>query len=295
MLAMSQARIVAAALQSVHAGLEIELVGTATSGDRTTGALSQAGGKGLFTAELAAALRAGQVQLAVHSAKDLPCRTDDAFRVVAAGERGDPRDALVRPAGGGIGDLPHGATVGTSSLRRAAQLLALRDDLRVVPVRGNVETRIAKVLADDREADATVLAMAGLDRAGLTSRYAGNICPLAAAEFVPAAGQGILAVQMLASDASVRRLVQPIVDAAVQDAFAAERKVLRELAADCHSCVGVHVVPAGGAWRALAMVARPDGADMVRIALSAPSAGDAADALLNELRRRGVTDLRKFE
>jgi len=294
-LARRQSRIVAEALCRSHPLLEVELVEIVTRGDRR-GRQRQvdAGAKGLFTAELEAALRSRSVDLAVHSAKDLPARMPEDLRIAAVPAREDARDALICRSGGGLDDLPRGATVGTSSLRRRAQLLRMRGDLKIVPIRGNVQTRLKKLLAARKPSfDAIVLAMAGLIRSGLVRSYAEHIYPLGVGQFVPAAGQGALAVQSLAAPAggcggSPGELAAAINDPLAYQALSAERAIVRKLDADCHSCLAVYLAPAAGSWRAWAMAARPDGSKMVRIELAAETADQAAKALLEAMRERGT-------
>jgi len=291
---MRQAQLVAEALEDRCGHVRTEFVGIVTGGDRAAGALAPLGGKGLFTAELEEALRRGDIHLAVHSAKDLPVSMSGRFTIAAIPGRDDPRDALLSRGGGGIEDLPRGASVGTASPRRRAQLLCCRGDLNVVPVRGNVETRVRRVLEPGAGAlDAVVLAMAGLKRCGLTDTHGRNISPLDAETFVPAAGQGILVAQYLTGAAEIAELLEPLEDAEARSALLAERLVLRELGAGCRSCIGVHVAPKGpkGRWKALAMAARADGAGMIRLEAEAASAEAAGADLLHDLRRKGAGEL----
>jgi hydroxymethylbilane synthase len=274
-LALAQAREVADAIAAAGAGARI--VPVATRGDRTTGALGPAGGKGLFTAALEDRLRRGEIDLAVHSAKDVPVEMDADLALVAAPPRADPRDAVVSPHGG-LADLPEGATVATGSLRRRAQVLAARGDLSVVPIRGNVDTRIRKLLAGG-PLHALLLAVAGLHRAGLAEAHGGIIHPLDADAFIPAAGQGTLAVQALAANAPAAAAARTIDDAAAHAALLAERQVLRALGADCHSCIAAHVSPAETGWRGVAMSAEADGSGLVR----SEAAGETAEAVAASL------------
>ncbi len=316
-LAMAQTGMVAGSLRAACPGCLVELTPMSTRGDRTAGPLAPAGGKGLFTAELEDALREARVHAAVHSAKDLPEHLGEAFTIAAVPRRADPRDALVSRHGP-LADLPPGARVGTGSLRRKAQLLTLREDLDVVAVRGNVETRLGKALGERPELDAVVLAMAGLIRSGLDDDHAGNIHPFHAAELIPAAGQGSLAVEALADDHATCQRLARIDHAPSRAALTAERGILRYLQANCHSCVAVHVAPAcptdarhspgadagnsprrgaaetAGAddapsteppWLARAMVARPDATGVLRVEAAGPTPADAADALRAALER----------
>ncbi len=271
-LALAQARLVAEALP-----VPAELATFTTRGDRARGRLSAVGGKGLFTAELEAALRRRAVQLAVHSAKDLPARIDDDLAIAAVPRREDPRDALVSPSGAELAELPRQARVGTSSLRRAVQLRALREDLRPAPVRGNVDSRIRKLR--EGQFDALIVAVAGLKRLGVIEELAGMVRPLGAEQFVPAAGQGALAVECLASDAAVRAALEVINDADSAAALSAERQVVRALGATCRSALGVHVWREGRHWRALGMAADPAGASILRRSAEAATAPEAAEKL----------------
>ncbi|MCE5276651.1 MAG: hydroxymethylbilane synthase [Planctomycetaceae bacterium] len=288
-LALAQAAAVGEALRQCHPELSTELVVMTTRGDREKGPLADVGGKGLFTAELEAALRGGRAHLAVHSAKDLPAAMDEDLVIVAVPPREDARDALVSPGGCAAAELPAGARVGTSSLRRSAQVLAMRPDLTIVPLRGNVPTRVRKVL-DLRQLDAAVLAMAGLIRLGAHNAHRANIHPLTLQECTPAAGQGALALQCLAASEAAE-IVRAIDDAPSRAALEAERAVLRALGAQCNSCLGVHVAPGQGRWMAMGMAARADGSGMIRLREEAPSAAAAGDALLKALLSNGAQEL----
>ena len=293
-LAMTQSGMVAEAIRQAHEGLEVELVSMTTRGDRHRGPLWKAGGKGLFTRELEQALRDGSVQLAVHSAKDLPADMEPDFTIAAVPRRADPRDALVGRFDS-LSGLRSDAVVGTGSPRRGAQLLALRDDLQIVPLRGNVETRMNEALADDAEMDAVVLAMAGLIRGGLAEARREVIHPLDAEDCIPAGGQGVLAIQAMADNAEAAELLAPLEDPASRAALVAERRVLHELGADCHSCVAIHLAPEQGQWRGRAMVARPDGSDMIRLECFSATADEAAGEILTALDRHGAAELLSFE
>jgi hydroxymethylbilane synthase len=298
-LALAQAGMVARAIEQACALREggknpcrAELVTFSTLGDRSAGPLAALGGKGVFTAELEAALRAGRVELAVHSAKDLPARMADDLVLAGVPLREDPCDALVTRHGGPLASLPAGAVVGTGSNRRSAQLLALRPDLRVVPIRGNVETRLKKVLPNAAEPlDAVVLALAGLKRSGLWEMHKDRIGALSVEEFIPAAGQAALALQSAAGNAAGRAAATSINDADSMDALVAERGVVAALEADCQSCLAVYVGRAGAGWRALGMAARADGSGAVRCSTSADSAAGAGAELLRQLTKLGAAEL----
>lgn len=280
-LALAQSRLVAGLLEST-CGVRCELVPISTRGDRRASPLADAGGKGLFTAELEDGLRQGRLELAVHSAKDLPVADAPELCIAAAPARADARDALVSRAGHTLESLPRGAKVGTGSLRRRAQLLQRRPDAEVVPLRGNVETRLERALADGAELDAVVVAMAGLIRCGLTAKLNGCVQPLPVEVMIPAGGQGILAVQCRRDDSRMIPLLRRIDEPAAAGRLMCERAVLRRLGADCHSCVAVHVSSCGDGWRGLAMTTTEDGqllrAD-VRVSSLAATATTVLDAL----------------
>jgi len=254
-LALAQARQVAALLGGSH-----ELVEVTTSGDRGA---SDAGDKERWVRELDAALLSGAVDCAVHSAKDVPSRVPEGIVIAAVPERADPRDALCGASA--LAALPAGARVGTSSLRRTAQLRALREDLSVVDLRGNVDTRLRRLA--DGDYDAIVLAAAGLERLGRGNEG------VAVEELVPAAGQGCLAVTTRAGEED---LVSMLGHDASRRALLAERAVVRALDADCHTPVGAHASPLpGGGLTLRAFVGAPDGSAWVRDELD----GDADEAL----------------
>lgn len=280
-LAMIQARELGEGL-----GRPYELIEISTRGDQAAGPLTEIGGKGLFTAELEDALRRGQVSLAVHSAKDLPIALPEDMVIAAVPRREDPRDALVARAP--LEKLPEGARFGTSSARRAAQLRAIRPGIRVEPLRGNVYTRLQRLRKD---MDGVVLAMAGLKRLGSDERLAEIIWPFEVEQFVPAAGQGALAVECLASDAEARELAAAANDPDSAAALAAERAVVAALGAGCRSALGVYIRPEAGLWRGTAMAAPPDGGKILRLTAEAPTAEKVADELTRELRQAGAARL----
>jgi hydroxymethylbilane synthase len=263
-LALAQAQAVAAALPGSP-----ELVTITTSGDRG----SVDSDKQRWVSELELALQEGRIDLAVHSAKDVPAELAVGTVLAAVPTREDPRDVLV--GAGSLTELADGARVGTSSLRRAAQLRAVREDLHIVPIRGNVDTRLGKLAAG--ECDALVLAAAGLRRLGLDGRIDGVLY-----ELVPAAGQGALLLQTRTGEA---QLAGPLHDPAAEEALAAERAVTRALGASCNSAVGVHAQWVDGLLEIEAWVGVPDGSRWV--ADSAPR----AEELVERLRAVGALEL----
>jgi len=224
-LALAQARLVADALRA-GCGVETEIVPITTSGDAIQDRpLAEVGGKALWTKELDLALSEGRTDLSVHSMKDVETIRPDTLLVAAMLERGDARDRLIGAES--IADLPHGARIGTSSPRRAAQLLARRPDLHTLSIRGNVQTRLAKVARG--EVDATLLAAAGLDRLGLVEGV-----PL---DLLPAPAQGAIGIEILAERADLRTLLEAVDHRPTHDAVTCERAFLAALGGDCHSAV----------------------------------------------------------
>jgi hydroxymethylbilane synthase len=228
------------------------------------------GGKGLFTREIEEALIAGAIDVAVHSMKDLPTAQPRGLILDCHLPREDVRDALLAPRGGGIADLPQGATVGTSSLRRRAQLAHRRPDLRLVEFRGNVETRLKKLA--EGIADATFLAMAGLNRLGLA---AGQV-PIAPEDMLPAVAQGAIGVERRAEDTATAALLEPIHDRATGLRLAAERGFLARLDGSCETPIAGLALLEGGAVWLRGEILRPDGSEAIAGAAQGPAADAAA-------------------
>ncbi len=257
-LALVQCEQVAAALRA-H-GARVEVVVIRTSGDRLAQvALADFGGKALFVKEIEEALLAGQVDVGVHSLKDMPAALPAGLVLAAFPAREDPADVLLTRGPGGWDGLPRGARVGTSSLRRQALVLARRPDLRPEPIRGNVETRIEKLGAG--ACDATILAAAGLRRLGLAPPH---LTALPVEEFVPAVGQGILAVEAREADREVLELLRRLDDTRSRSEAVAERAFLERLGADCHTPVAGHARHEGSALTLTGVVASLDGMTVVR-------------------------------
>lgn len=275
-LALAQAREVRDRLCAAHRELgppgAVELTVIRTSGDRLTKrALRELGGKGLFTKEIEEALLAGTVDLAVHSMKDLPSLLPSGLAVACLLPREDPRDAFVSRKASSLQGLPRGAVVGTASLRRRAQVLGLRPDLRVTDLRGNVQTRLRKV--EDGVVDATLLALAGLRRLGLAAEATAI---LSLDEMLPAAGQGAIGIECRAGDGRVRALVAPLDDPATATCIAAERAMLAALGGSCRTPVAALAELDGQARLTLrGLLARPDASEVYRVRREGP-AEDAA-------------------
>ena len=259
-LALAQARLVSGALAAAHPDAPAaEIVPIRTTGDRITDRpLAEIGGKGLFAKEIEAALLAGEIDCAVHSAKDLETVLPDGLTIAAVLRREDPRDALICPAARTLAGIPRGARLGTASARRRALVRALRPDLQIGFIRGNVGTRLGKVARG--EFDATLLAMAGLIRAGCV----GDAAPLAIEEFLPSAGQGIVAIQCRAGDASILRHVAPVDHAETMAALRAERAVLAVLDGSCRTPIAAHARLDGDRMTVRGLVADPEGAGVWR-------------------------------
>lgn len=250
-LALTQAALVADRLRAAHPGLAIEVVTIATAGDRDQSTpLSSGEGAGWFTTAIQDALSAGDIDVAVHSYKDLPTKRPEGLVIAAVPLREDPRDALVSRHPGGLLGLPPGAVVGTSSPRREAQVREVRPDLEVRAIRGNVETRVAKV--DAGEFDAAVLALAGLRRLGIEGR-AGHVFGFE--EMLPAPAQGALAVECRAADAATRRLLDAIDDPTIRAAVRAERAFLATIDGGCSFPAAAHATRFGTTLKLNALIA----------------------------------------
>jgi hydroxymethylbilane synthase len=291
-LALWQANFVRDALLHHHPGLEVDVVGLSTAGDRwLTAPLSEMGGKGLFIKELEVAMAEGRADIAVHSMKDVPAELPSGFALPVIAFRADVRDAFVSTRFARLADLPAAAVVGSSSLRRRAQLLLHRPDLEVRPVRGNVNTRLDKL--DRKEFDALLLACAGLDRLGLAGRINER---LEVDRSLPAAGQGALGVECPAERSDLLKILAPLNDDAVNRCVTAERAVSVALGADCSLPIAAHATLAGGLIRLAALLSDRDGRQILRARaqgvdpevlgreVAAALRADGADRILEELR-----------
>lgn len=262
-LALAQSEQVRDRLVRAHPELAaadaVQLVPISTAGDRVQDRrLSEIGNKGLFVKEIEAALADGRIDLAVHSLKDMETVVDPRFTLAAILPREDPRDALIATAAS-IADLPQGATVGTVSLRRQSQLLAVRPDLNVVPLRGNVGTRMRKV--EQGEVAATILALAGLKRLGIASQARAVLSP---EEMLPAAAQGAIAVECRSDDAELIGWLDALDDAPTRTAVTAERALLGTLDGSCRTPVAALAEQSGDDLVLRALLARPDGSKVWR-------------------------------
>ena len=271
-LALWQANHVQDLLKDAHPGIEIELVKIVTQGDRILDRpLSEIGGKGLFLKELERAMLDGEADLAVHSMKDVPAEMAEGLVLDAVLPRANPYDALVSRGGQVLADLPAGSRIGTSSLRRKSQLLALRPDLEVADLRGNVDTRLRKL--DEGQYDAIILACAGLQRLGLGERITET---LQQPDWLPASTQGIIGLQCRQDDSDTRSLIEPLADSDTMVVASAERAVARVLEATCQVPLAAHAVLDGGTVRLKSLVSTTDGKESIRASGEAPASDAVA-------------------
>ena len=288
-LALWQAQHVAERLEALHPQLKVSLLEMKTRGDKLLDApLAKVGGKGLFVKELEAGLLDGRADLAVHSLKDVPVELPDGLELALVMEREDPRDAFVSGRYAGLAEMPSGARVGTSSLRRQAQLRAAYPGLEIDWLRGNVNTRLAKL--DSGEFDAIILAAAGLKRLGFGERIRAELEP---EECLPAIGQGVLGLEIRSDDEQLRRLIAPLAHAETATRIAAERAFNETLAGGCQVPIACYAELDGEQIRVRGLVGEPDGSRILR----AERRGAGADArqlgeeLARELLQRGADEI----
>jgi len=254
-LALVQTRLVEEALRTAHPGVEVNVLPISTRGDVVLERpLREIGGSGLFVEAIEDALRTGRIDLAVHSAKDLPSSVPDDMALAVFPARGDARDALISASGENFAGLPRESRVGTSSVRRICQLKHLRPDLRILDLRGNVDTRLRKL--QDGEYDAIVLAKAGMDRLGLTDQITQVLSP---EMLLPAVAQGALAVEVRADDAVVAELLAPLDHLRTRLAVLAERGFLARIGGGCHAPVAAYAEVEGPVLTLTGMVGAEDG------------------------------------
>ena len=283
-LALWQAEHVAALLGDLDEVDAVELVPMSTKGDKVLDrSLQKIGGKGLFIKELEVAIEAGDADIAVHSMKDVPAEMPDGFVIAAVLERANPADALVSREGVEFDGLPEAARIGSSSLRRQAQLKMLRPDVLVEPLRGNVNTRLDKL--DRGDFDAIVLAAAGLERLGMHERITQAFEP---DEMLPAAAQGVVGIECLETNEELRAVLSKLSDPDSERTTAAERAIAETLAASCQSPVATHAVLSGDTITVTALVALPDGSESIRETID--GSADAAHELGVELGERLLTN-----
>jgi hydroxymethylbilane synthase len=285
-LALWQAEHVRARLLEAHPGLQVELVTMSTQGDRVLDSpLAKIGGKGLFVKELEQGMLEGRADIAVHSMKDVPVDFPPGLGIGAILEREDPRDGFVSNRFGSIDELPQGACVGTSSLRRQCQLRAWRPDLELRDLRGNVNTRLGRL--DQGDYDAIVLACAGLKRLGMDSRITRALTP---EELLPAIGQGVIGIECRLEDETVRQLIEPLDHGPTRLRIQAERAFNATLAGGCQAPVAGFSLLGNDLLELRGLVGRPDGSEIVRGQISGPAqdAGTLGRELAEELLSRGA-------
>ena len=288
-LALWQAEHVAALMRRAHPGIEVELLPMSTKGDRIQDrSLAAIGGKGLFIKELETALEDRRADLAVHSMKDVPGELPDGMVIAAVLPRVDARDALIAAGGRRFEELTRGARLGTSSLRRQAQLLAVRPDLAIQTLRGNVDSRLKRL--DAGELDAIILACAGLIRLGLEARITARLDPKIS---LPAVGQGVIGIECRADDGATRRILASLNDEPTRIAVEAERAFARRLGGSCQSPIAAHARLKGDRLTLEGLVAEPDGSRVWRDMLSGSAADprDLGNALAERVLAAGAAAL----
>ncbi|SMY38082.1 Porphobilinogen deaminase [Photobacterium andalusiense] len=288
-LAMWQAEFVKAELEQAHPGLVVELLPMVTKGDIILDTpLAKVGGKGLFVKELEVAMLEGRADIAVHSMKDVPVEFPEGLGLVTICEREDPRDAFVSNNYDSIDDLPQGAIVGTSSLRRQCQLRAQRPDLIVNDLRGNVNTRLRKL--DEGQYDAIILAAAGLKRLKMSDRIRSEIAPETS---LPAVGQGAVGIECRLNDQRVRELLAPLNHQPTATRVLCERAMNNRLQGGCQVPIGSYSELQGDSIWLRALVGEPDGSVIVRAEISGPiaAAEQLGETLADELLAKGAKDI----
>ncbi|MDH5231691.1 MAG: hydroxymethylbilane synthase [Gammaproteobacteria bacterium] len=290
-LAVWQAEHVKARLEALHPGLQVELVKMVTKGDKILDApLAKVGGKGLFVKELETGMLQGDADIAVHSMKDVPVEFPDGLHLAVICEREDPRDAIVSNQIKNFQDLPHGARVGTSSLRRQAQIKALRPDIEIISLRGNVNTRLAKL--DEGQYDAIILAAAGLIRLGFHDRIAEFIEPSIS---LPAIGQGAIGIECRTDDERVKQLIAPLNHEQTAIRVLAERAMNNRLEGGCQVPIGGYAEIDHGVILLRGLVGEPDGSLIIRGDISGhpEDAEELGTVLADDLLSRGADKILK--
>ena len=284
LLAMWQAKHIQGRLKALYPDCEVEILGMTTRGDQILDkTLSKIGGKGLFIKELEQALQDGRADLAVHSIKDVPMDLPEGFALAAIGERANPFDAFVSNQYARLEEMPKGAVVGTSSLRREAQLRAKFPHLTINPLRGNVQTRLSKL--DNGDYDAVILAAAGLQRLGLNGRIREILSP---ADSLPAAGQGALGIEIAARRTDLADILRPLNHEETAACVTAERALARALGGSCQVPLAAYCVMEDGLLTLNGLVGHPDGSVIIEASAQAPAA--YADALGRAVAKRLADD-----
>jgi hydroxymethylbilane synthase len=288
-LALWQAEHAATELRRIHPGIEVEIFGMTTRGDKILDApLAKVGGKGLFVKELEQGMLEGRADIAVHSLKDVPVELPDGLHLPVILEREDPRDAFVSNDYPSIAELPPGARVGTSSLRRQCQLASRRPDLRIEPLRGNVNTRLAKL--DGGELDAVILAAAGLLRLGFAERIRAYLEP---EESLPAIGQGAIGIECRSDDERANALIAPLHHGPTAARVSAERALNRRLQGGCQVPIAGHALLDGDRLYLRGLVGLPDGSRILRAEAQGPTNEPVAlgEAVAQDLLDQGAAKI----
>lgn len=290
-LAMWQAEHVAARLREAHPDLQVELLGMSTQGDKILDTpLAKIGGKGLFVKELEQGMLDGRADIAVHSMKDVPVEFPEGLHLPIIMQREDPRDAFVSNNFNSLDELPQGARVGTSSLRRECQLAASRPDLKILPLRGNVNTRLRKL--DDGEYDAIILASAGLKRLGFNDRIKDFI---GTDQSLPAIGQGAIGIECRSDDERVNKLLEPLHDETTAFCVRAERAMNHRLQGGCQVPIGGFAELEDGQIQMRGLVGNSDGSVILRAEASGPAqdAEDIGTTIAEDLLKQGADEILK--
>lgn len=289
LLAMHQAEFVKQALQAKYKNLEIELLGITTKGDiKLDTTLAKIGGKGLFVKELEHALLRNEADIAVHSIKDMPAELPEGLSLAVICKREDPRDTLVSNTYNSLDEFPANAIIGTSSLRRQCQLKTLRPDLQVKPIRGNLQTRLAKL--DNQEFDGIILAAAGLIRLHLHERICDYLAPN---NFIPAVGQGALGIECRSEDKDLIKLLQPLDDLATRYCITAERSLIHTLDGNCQTPIGGYATISNNKLLLRGLMGMPDGTLIIRAMKEglATEGAQLGKQLAQQLLKHGADEL----
>jgi hydroxymethylbilane synthase len=286
-LALTQTHWVISQLKEMDKDAAFSVKEIVTKGDRILDVvLSKVGGKGLFVKEIEQALIEGEIDFAVHSMKDMPAELPEGLAIACVPKRVDPRDVFISRDGRRLEELPEGAVVGTSSLRRQAQLLAYRPDLKIVPLRGNIDTRLRRI--DEENLDGIVLAAAGLERMGWSDKIS-QILPLEIS--LPAVGQGALGIECRMDDERVMKLLKAFNHSPTEKAVAAERAFLHRLEGGCQVPIAAYAEIEGDKVRLTGMVARPDGSTLIKDSLTGENPIELGQSLAERLIELGAEEI----
>jgi hydroxymethylbilane synthase len=287
-LALTQTNWFISQLKELGLPYEFEVKEIVTKGDVILDVtLSKVGGKGLFVKEIEQAMLDKEIDIAVHSMKDMPSELPEGLEIGCTPKRVDPRDAFISKSYNSLRDLPDGAVVGTSSLRRAAQVLAMRPDIQIRSIRGNIDTRLGKL--ESGEFDAIILAAAGLERMGWSTETVTEF--LSVEECLPAVGQGSLAIECRSADEDVKALLDKLNDAETRETTTAERTLLHSLEGGCQVPIAAYGTKKGNMLELTGLVATPDGKDVIKETLQGSDAAGLGLELADKLKQRGAAEI----